>query len=253
MLKHLFLRPEIISRLIFSYSDGKGYYVQATHQQRPRRALPEEIIRQLCVLSLLHDYKYPEDRIRMEWPIQMGREKKRADIVVLDVSGNAFIIFEVKVRVDQHTMGQLKSYMTITGTRYGAVISATEMECIEMLSPREVFSVRDIPLFMDVMSSALSATHIPARLDVEPDSRNHSRAYTKIDESAPTSRTSQALTWLDGDSARTVAEAIKLFGLKNTSSIYNARKTISRNDLVSHGGEDLDLPIGTELSVLNCV
>ena len=30
MLKHLFLRPEIISRLIFSYSDGKGYYVQGS-------------------------------------------------------------------------------------------------------------------------------------------------------------------------------------------------------------------------------
>ena len=251
MLKHLFLRPEIISRLIFSYSDGKGYYVQATHQQRPRRALPEEIIRQLCVLSLLHDYKYPEDRIRIEWPIQMGREKKRADIVVLDESGAAFIIFEVKVKADQHTLGQLKSYMTITGTRYGAIISASEMECIEMLSPREVFSARDIPLFMDVMSSALSTTHVSPHLNVELDSRNYSRSYAKIDESAPPSRTSQALTWLDGDPARTVAQAAEQFSL-TVSGIYNARRVLRRTDRMPHGGEDVDTkPIGMWLREVN--
>jgi hypothetical protein len=46
------------------------------------------------------------------------------------------------------------------------------MECIEMLSPREVSSIRDIPVFMDVMSSAPSATHVFDRLNVELDSHN---------------------------------------------------------------------------------
>jgi Type I restriction enzyme R protein N terminus (HSDR_N) len=147
LLKHLFFRPEILSRLIFSLSDDKRYYVQATTRQKAKRALPEEIIRQLFVLSLLHDYKYPEERIRLEWSIQMGREKKRADIVVLDEDDNVLIILEIKVETDQHSMAQLKSYMTITGAKYGALISATEMDCIEMRSAREVFSVSDIPLF----------------------------------------------------------------------------------------------------------
>lgn len=148
-LKHLLLRPEILSRLIFSVSDGSSFYVQATETQRARRALPEEIVRQTFILSLLHDYQYPEDRIRLEWPVQMGREKKRADIVVLDKDGNAFIIIEVKVEIDQHTIGQLKSYMAITGAKYGAVVSATEMQSIKMLSHSEVVGVKDLPLFLE--------------------------------------------------------------------------------------------------------
>lgn len=169
LLKHLLLSPEKLSCLIFSLSDDKSYYVQATPQQRARRALPEEIIRQLFVLSLIHDYKYPEGRIRLEWPIQMGRDKKRADIVVLDESGNVLIILEIKVETDQHSMGQLKSYMAITGAKYGALISASEMMCIEMLSARDVTSVRDIPLF-DVTTPrhnilTRTATAVPAFLN----------------------------------------------------------------------------------------
>ena len=159
MLKHLFFRPEILSRLIFSLSDGKSYFVQATEKQKARRALPEEIIRQLFILSLLHDYKYPEERIHLEWPIQMGRDRKRADIVVLDERGNVFIILEVKVEIDRHSMGQLKSYMTMVGAKYGALISASEMECIEMQSPREVSSVRDIPFFDVSLSSPVDVSH----------------------------------------------------------------------------------------------
>ena len=52
-------------------------------------------------------------------------------------------------------MAQLKSYMAITGAKYGALISASEMECIQMRSARQVFSVRDIPLF-DVSSPSLT-------------------------------------------------------------------------------------------------
>ncbi len=193
MLKHLFFRPEILSRLIFSLSDEKKYYVQATTQQRAKRALPEEIIRQLFVLSLLHDYKYPEERIRLEWSIQMGREKKRADIVVLDEDDNVLIILEIKVETDQHSMAQLKSYMTITGAKYGALISATEMDCIEMLSTREINSIKDIPVFLEVIVPLTSSFHLSqissafTRSGVELDARGyqwdtriHSEARTKI-------------------------------------------------------------------------
>ena len=145
----------MLSRLIFSVSDGGRHCVQATPKQNARLALPEEIIRQLFVLSLLHDYKYPEDRIRLEFSIQVGRERKRADIVVLDENGDVLVIIEIKVETDQHSMKQLKSYMAITGAQYGALISASEMECIQMRSAREVLSVRDIPLF-DVSSPSLT-------------------------------------------------------------------------------------------------
>lgn len=144
----------MLSRLIFSVREGGNYYVQATAQQNARRALPEEIIRQLVVLSLLHHYKYPENRIRLEYKVQIGRERKRADIVILDENDGVLVIIEIKVETDQHSMAQLKSYMTITGAQYGALISASQMECIQMRSARDVSFVRDIPLF-DVSSSSL--------------------------------------------------------------------------------------------------
>lgn len=149
ILKHLFLRPEILGRLIFSQSDGQTYYVQATSQQKARRALPEEIIRQLFVLSLLHDYKYPEGLIRLEFPIQMGREKKRADIVVLDASGNVKIIIEVKAEHDKDAMSQLNSYMAITGAIYGAIVSGIEISCVKRLSAQDVQPINDLPIFLE--------------------------------------------------------------------------------------------------------
>ncbi len=149
ILKHLFLRPEILSRLIFSNGDGQVYYVQATSKQKARRALPEEIIRQLFVLSLLHDYKYPEGLIRLEFPIQMGREKKRADIAVLETNGNVKIIIEVKAGHDKDAMAQLNSYMAITGAIYGAIISSTEITCVKRLSAQDVLPINDLPFFFE--------------------------------------------------------------------------------------------------------
>ena len=163
ILKHLFLRPEILSRLIFS-TGGDAYYVQATSRQKARRALPEEIIRQLFVLSLLYDYRYPEGLIRLEFPIQMGREKKRADIAVLETSGNVRIVIEVKVDYDKDAMAQLISYMAITGAMYGAIISSTEIVCVKRISAQEVLPIDDLPYFLenDTWSEpAIQAVHNP--------------------------------------------------------------------------------------------
>ena len=149
ILKHLFLRPEILSRLIFSNEDGQAYYVQATSRQQARRAHPEEIIRQLFVLSLLHDYKYPEGLIRLEYPIQMGSARKRADIAVLDTGGIVKMIIEVKAGHDKDAMEQLNSYMAITGAMYGAIISSTEITCIRRLSAQDVLPINDLPVFLE--------------------------------------------------------------------------------------------------------
>jgi hypothetical protein len=157
----------MLSRLIFSVPDGENYYVQATAKQNARRALPEEIIRQLFVLSLLHDYKYPEDRIHLERKIQVGRERKRADIVVLDENGNVLVIIEIKVETDQHSMAQLKSYMALTDAQYGMLVSASVMQC-QMRSDRGVFSaIRDIPLF-DVASHLLQSNRVPEQTMAAP-------------------------------------------------------------------------------------
>ena len=146
-LKHILLRPEILSRLIFESSETGKYYVRSTNAHKARRALPEEIIRQLFVLSLIHDYQYPEKVINLEWPIQVGREKKRADVVILNDNQEPSIIIEIKVALEQDAMGQLQSYMALTGAKYGAIVTATEMICVKMDGPRNVRTIKDIPTF----------------------------------------------------------------------------------------------------------
>lgn len=153
----------MLSRLLFTKQDGK-YFVQATRVQKARDAGPEEIIRQLFVLSLLHDYKYPEEQISVQLPIQMGSTKKFADIAVLDSSGNAKIIIEVKVERDNDSMPQLRSYMAITGAMYGAIVSGTEFSCVQRLSAQDEKRINDLPVF-------LGTDALPPEMRPEPNPR----------------------------------------------------------------------------------
>ena len=62
-------------------------------------AKKEEIIRQLWLRRLTADYRYPIERIQVEYPITFGRDtSKRADIVVFDDDRRTvpYIMIEVK-------------------------------------------------------------------------------------------------------------------------------------------------------------
>jgi len=143
--KNLLLMPEILSRLIFTQSDIGDFYVQATPQQKARLALPEEIIRQLFILSLIHHYGYPENRLRLEFGVQMGRTKKRADIVILDHKGHPYIVIEVKQELGQNAIDQLESYVTITRASFGVAVSTDKFYCMTNNGAQQ----DDFPLFGD--------------------------------------------------------------------------------------------------------
>lgn len=144
--KHLFLSPELLSRLCFSQPSSDVYYVQATPNQKPMRARPEEIIRQLFILSLIHQYYYPEQRIKVEYPVQMGRTKKRADIVVLGENGGVDMVIEVKQKIDHESMEQLKSYVMVTGATYGAAVSGYEFICLKKDTSNCFVELEDLPI-----------------------------------------------------------------------------------------------------------
>lgn len=59
---------------------------------------PEEIVRQLYLYKLIHEYGYPVERMELERAITFGREKKRADIVIFHKNNPASeeIIVELK-------------------------------------------------------------------------------------------------------------------------------------------------------------
>ena len=46
-----------------------------------RNDTPEEYVRQTVEKRLVNEHKYPKEKIAVEYPIQMGSGRKRADIV----------------------------------------------------------------------------------------------------------------------------------------------------------------------------
>jgi len=83
---------------------------------------PEEIIRQLWLVRLIKDYRYPLDRIELEKDIRFGREihAKAADIVVYQEDKiTPYIIIEVKSPTEEKGIDQLKTYLNAEGSPIG--------------------------------------------------------------------------------------------------------------------------------------
>ncbi|MDR3194823.1 MAG: type I restriction enzyme HsdR N-terminal domain-containing protein, partial [Tannerella sp.] len=51
-------------------------YISCLIRKREIKLTPEEAVRQLYLEILLNDYKYPADRIELEYAVTFGREKK---------------------------------------------------------------------------------------------------------------------------------------------------------------------------------
>jgi type I restriction enzyme M protein len=83
------------------------------------KANPEEIIRQLWVYKLIHQYGYREDEIDLEASVQFGTEvgTKAADIIVYtdNTKETPKIIVECKKPKRKDGIEQLKSYMNAKG------------------------------------------------------------------------------------------------------------------------------------------
>ena len=97
---------------ICDYIDGKF-----------RNDTPEEYVRQTIEKRLVNEHGYPTKQIRIEYALQIGSSKRRADIVIFDknctglAQENVKIIIECKSeKVDPNSskdgIGQLKSYMS---------------------------------------------------------------------------------------------------------------------------------------------
>ncbi|MEO1417345.1 MAG: type I restriction enzyme HsdR N-terminal domain-containing protein, partial [Bacteroidota bacterium] len=60
-------------------SDGREKLV---FNEESGKKAPEEIVRQLFVFELIHEYGFPVERIKIEQQVKFGREKKRADVII---------------------------------------------------------------------------------------------------------------------------------------------------------------------------
>ena len=58
-------------------------FIKCLVRKKESKLTPEEAVRQLYVMVLLQDFNYPTNRMELEYAVSFGREKKRADIVIL--------------------------------------------------------------------------------------------------------------------------------------------------------------------------
>jgi type I restriction enzyme M protein len=83
------------------------------------KSAPEEIVRQLWVYKLIHQYGYKEDEIDLEKSVQFGTEvgTKAADVIVYTdaIKETPKIIVECKKPKRKDGIEQLKSYMNAKG------------------------------------------------------------------------------------------------------------------------------------------
>ena len=119
---------------------------------------PEELIRQLYVERLLNRYHYPRERVRFEHLVNFGREKKRADIVILDKDrvDTPYIIVEVKKPKLQDGKAQLRSYCNATGAPIAVWTNGQQISHYHRRDPNYFEDITDIPNADQTLADILS-------------------------------------------------------------------------------------------------
>ena len=111
-------------------------------------AKPEEIIRQLWLHRLIHNYGYPVQRLSLEYPITFGRDSsKRADIVVFDADRPTvpYLIVEVKQSKLKDGKEQLRSYTHATGAPLALWSNGADSIIWHRKNPNYFVEIPDLP------------------------------------------------------------------------------------------------------------
>ena len=140
------LRAEIIIQTI---SGKETPFIRCPIRRKAIQLKPEEVVRQLYVARLLNRnrYHYPQERVRFEHLVNFGREKKRADIVILDKDrpDTPYIIVEVKKPKLQDGKDQLRSYCNATGAPIAVWTNGQQISHYHRKDPNYFEEITDIP------------------------------------------------------------------------------------------------------------
>jgi len=123
-----------------------------------RKDTPEERVRQDVARSLVEEYGYNKDDIDIEFPIKMGRARKRIDIVIFEKESehkqeNIYVIVEVKtenIKPSDKREGieQLKSYVAACiNTQFTLWVGSERLafKVAEEKGKRKLEEIPDIP------------------------------------------------------------------------------------------------------------
>ena len=126
---------------------GKSYYVKCLIREKDIKLTPEEIVRQLFLMMLHYDYEYSLGRMQVEYGVVFGREKKRADIVIMDRIQPTvpYIIIEVKKPKLKDGKEQLKSYCSATGATMAVWSNGEQTIFYHRKNPNYFEPIPDIP------------------------------------------------------------------------------------------------------------
>jgi len=148
------------ARIIESTSKGKSVFaVECLKRGKAIKCTPEEVVRQLYLAKLLYHYKYPKDRIQVEFPVQFGSDSsKRADIVVTNAErpDAVYILVELKKPNSRAGKDQLKSYCHATGSPMGVWTNGYQIEHYLKKDPNIFEPIPDIPNAAGKLSDVLN-------------------------------------------------------------------------------------------------
>ncbi|MEA2100040.1 MAG: type I restriction enzyme HsdR N-terminal domain-containing protein, partial [Campylobacterota bacterium] len=140
---------EEIESLIFEKKvRGKATnFINCLVRKKDIQIKPEELVRQLFLLSLHKDYDYPYSRMQIEYAVHFGREVKRADIVIMDKVQPTvpYIVIEVKKPKLKDGKEQLKSYCNSTGATIAIWSNGEQTIYYHRKDPNYFEPIPDIP------------------------------------------------------------------------------------------------------------
>lgn len=126
--------------------NGKTY-VKCIIREKEIQLKPEEIVRQLYAKRLIVHYGYPKKRITFESPVNFGREKKKADIVIFDKDRpeTPYILVELKKPKLKDGKNQLRGYCNATGAPIGVWTNGEQISHYNRKDPNYFEDITDIP------------------------------------------------------------------------------------------------------------
>ena len=133
-------------------------FIRCPIRRKPIQLKPEELIRQLYAARLLNQYRYPKERVRFEHLVNFGRERKRADIVILDKDrpDTPYIIVEVKKPKLQDGKDQLRSYCNATGAPIAVWTNGQQISHYHRKDPNYFEEITDIPSVDQTLADILN-------------------------------------------------------------------------------------------------
>jgi type I restriction enzyme M protein len=212
------------------------FYVKCLIRQKDILLTPEEIVRQLYLMVLIEDYKYSHERIKVEYEVNFGREKKFADIVIVDQLDFTvpYIVIEVKKPKLKDGKEQLRSYVNGTGSPMGVWTNGSDTKWFHRRPPNFFEEISNIPNSGVSLSEIIGKSYTISQLIEDWHKRPYRRSLKAIIEDMEDEVLANA-------GVDVFEEVFKLVFIKLFDELQNHRKLEDKLNFRNYGESDLEL------------